>query len=264
MFYLTSDQRKLYYEIKGNTSSEKQLLFLNGVSQSVVAWNIMLPAYEKDYKIILCDFIFQGQSDKDGPSRNFDQHAADVAGLLRSLGTPATTVIGISYGSLVAQHLVLNFPDLVNKLVLLSTFAHKTPYFEAIELAWERALDIGGYPLLLDIMLPTVLSEGYFNNPLIPIFNLKTTRTGVNTDAGALSKLMFATKNREDYREKLKTVKHPTLIIHGEKDLLLPVHMARDVYAAISGSRLEIIAGAGHTLNLEAAPETNALILSFL
>jgi len=264
MYYTTTDNLNLYYEIKGNPAAPRKILFLNGVSQSTVAWNIMISAYEEDFQLILCDFIFQGQSDKKGPVRNFDQHAEDIAGLLISLGSAKTTVIGISYGSLVAQHLVLNNPELVDKLVLLSTFAHKTAYFEAIELAWERALDSGGYPLFLDIMLPTVLSERYFNNPLIPIFNLKTSRTGVNTDAGALRKLMQATKQRPDYRERLKAVRQPTLIIHGEKDLLLPVHMARSVAEAISGSRLEIIPRAGHTLNLEAGPECNALIQPFL
>jgi 3-oxoadipate enol-lactonase len=263
MYYTTTDNQNLFYEIRGNHRSEKQLVFLNGVSQSSLAWYQMIKAFEKDYKIILCDFIFQGQSDKKAESRNFDNHAADIFGLLTFLGEKPSTIIGISYGSLVAQHFVLNYPDAVDKLILLSTFAHKTPYYEAIELAWDRALDMGGYPLLLDVMLPTVLSEGYFNNPLIPLFNLKSTRTG-NTDGTALRKLMKATKDRGDFRGKLTAVNKPTLIIHGEKDLLLPAHMAMEVAKAISGSQLEIIPGAGHTLNLEAAVETIELILPFL
>jgi 3-oxoadipate enol-lactonase len=264
MIYKTTDNQDLYYEISGNIRSGKQLVFLNGLSQTTLAWGLLLPAFEKDYKIILCDFIFQGQSDKKGDWRTFDQHAEDISGLLKSISKKPSTIIGISYGSLVAQHLALNHPETIDKLILLSTFAHKTPYFEAIELAWMGALDSGGYPLLLDVMLPTVLGESYFNNPLIPLFNLKSSRAGINTDASALRKLMKATKERADFRQELQSVDKPPLIIHGEKDLLLPLHMARAVAQAIPGSRFEVIPGAGHTLNLEAAPQTTALILSFL
>jgi 3-oxoadipate enol-lactonase len=264
MHFITRDKLKLYYELQGNPDSKHTLLFLNGVSQSTLAWGLMKPAFEKNYRLLFCDFIFQGQSDKQGEYRNFDQHAADMLGLLDHLSIQQASLIGISYGSLVAQHFALLFPNRVDKLILLSTFAHKTPYFEAIELAWEKALAIGGYSLMLDVMLPTVLSEHYFENPLIPLMALKATREGINTDVGALQKLMKATRLREDYRQKLHNIHHPSLIIHGEKDALLPLHMGRAVADSIHGSQFEMIEQAGHTLNLEAAPQTVALILPFL
>ncbi len=264
MHFLTTDKLKLYYEVHGNLEAPQTLLFLNGVSQSTLAWGLMKPAYEKEYRVVLCDFIFQGQSDKEGEYRDFDQHANDVLGLLNHLGIERINIIGISYGSLVAQHFALLYPDRLDKLILLSTFAHKTPYFEAIELAWERALAIGGYSLMLDVMLPTVLSEEYFANPLIPLFALKSSREGINSEVGALQKLMKATRLRGDYRQKLQEIHNPSLIIHGEKDALLPVHMGHAVADSIHGSQFELIPKAGHTLNLEAAEQTNAIILSFL
>jgi 3-oxoadipate enol-lactonase len=263
MYTLTQDNLKLYYEVHGNPEGPP-LLFLNGVSQSTLAWNLMRPAFEKKHKVIVCDFIFQGQSDKTGDYRDFDQHATDVLGLIKDLGLNRVSILGISYGSLVAQHFALLYPEQLDKLILLSTFAHKTPYFEAIELAWEHALTIGGYSLLLDVMLPTVLSENYFENPLIPLLALKSSRTGINTDVDALKKLMKATRLMDDYRQKLQEVHHPTLIIHGEKDALLAVHMGRVVADSIHASRFEVIPEAGHTLNLEAAPQTIELILPFL
>jgi 3-oxoadipate enol-lactonase len=264
LFYTTSDNLKLYYEVHGNATSDKHIIFLNGLSQSTVAWQLMLPAFVNDYKIILCDFIFQGQSDSKGDSRDFDQHAADVFGLVDALGINKITVIGISYGSLVAQHFALNYPGRLDKLVLLSTFAHKTPIFEAISLSWQRALETGGYPLMLDVMLPSVLSEAYFERPLIPIELLKAARKNVNTDSDALNKLMLATAKRGDYRAKLKAIKNPTLIVHGEHDALLPVHLAKAVHDSIQGSIFEIIPGVGHTLNLEAIPQTIQAIKKFI
>lgn len=264
MYCKTSDKLNLYYEVTGNLQSSSTLVFLNGLSQSTLAWVLTTPHFKNDHRIVLLDFIFQGQSDKNSEMRDFDQHAADMKCVLDELKISKATIIGLSYGSLVAQHFALLYPKLVEKLVLMSTFAHKTPYFEAIEIAWGRAVEVGGYPLLFDIMLPSVLGEEYFKNPIIPIDLMRQTRTEANNDSQALLKLMRATKERPDYREKLKGIKAPTLILHGEKDLLLLPHMAVEVNKHIPGSKLEIIHGVGHTLNLEAIPQSVAHIKKFL
>lgn len=264
MFYETHDNQKLYYELLGNPESDKSIIFLNGLSQSTAAWFFITPPFVADYKVVLCDLIFQGQSDKGGEMRNFDQHAADIKGLTDFLNIEKINVVGISYGSLVAQHMALNHPEKINKLMLLSTFANKTPYTDAIATAWTTALDMGGYAHMYDVMLPTVLGENYFLNPFIPLDTLKVSKSTTNTDPRALKKLMQATAERPDYREKLKAIKTPTMVIQGEQDLLFPIHMAKEVSDAIPGSRLEIVKGAGHTLNLEAIPQTIKLITEFI
>ncbi|HWY12042.1 MAG TPA: alpha/beta hydrolase [Bacteroidia bacterium] len=264
MICKTHDSLNLYYEIQGNLSAKKTIVFLNGLSQSTIAWILTTPHFKDNYRIVLMDFIFQGQSDKSGEWRDFDQHAKDVLGLLNEIKADKVILAGLSYGSLVAQHFAVLFPERLEKLILISTFAHKTPYYNAIELAWWRALELGGYPLMLDIMLPAVLSEEYFKNPLIPIDLMKQARQETNGEKEALFKLMEATKRRPDYRNELQKIKTPTLIIQGEKDLLLPVHMAAEVNKNISGSQFRIILGAGHTLNLEAIPQMSAEIKIFI
>lgn len=263
MYCKTNDNLNIYYEIHGNEQAFKTIVFLNGLSQTTLAWVLTVPYFKEQYKIILIDFIFQGQSDKTGEWRNFDQHAQDVVTILNHLKIESAIIAGLSYGSLVAQHLAVHFPQRLSRLILMATFAHKTPYYEAIELSWWRALEFGGYPLMLDIMLPSVLSEQYFTNPLIPIEMMKQARQELNEDKQALFKLMRATKERGDYRSELKKIKTPTLVIQGEKDALFPPHMAKEVAQAISGARLEIIPFAGHTLNLEAVPAMSQLIANF-
>ena len=263
MFYKTQDDKQMYYEVLGNLESEKSIIFLNGLSQSTVAWMLTVPAFTANYKVVLCDLIFQGQSDKTGESRSFDQHAADVIGLIDFLEIKKINVAGISYGSLVAQHMALNFSQKIDKLILMATFANNTAYTNAIGFAWSSALNMGGYDLMFDVMLPTVLGENYFLKPLIPIEKLKEAKQSLNTDANALKKLMEATEKRPDYRDKIKAIKNPTLIIQGERDLLFPIHMAQEVADSIPNSKLEVIVGAGHTLNLEAIPQTIQLITQF-
>lgn len=263
MYCKTNDNLNIYYEIHGNEQALKTIVFLNGLSQTTLAWVLTVPYFKEQYKIILIDFIFQGKSDKTGEWRNFNQHAQDVITILNHLKIDMVIIAGLSYGSLVAQHLAVHYPQRLSHLILMATFAHKTPYYEAIELSWWRALEFGGYPLMLDIMLPSVLSEQYFTNPLIPIEMMKQARQELNEDKQALFKLMRATKERGDYRSELKKIKTPTIVIQGEKDALFPTHMAKEVTQAISGARLEIIPFAGHTLNLEAVPAMSQLIVNF-
>jgi len=260
----TIDDLNIYYEVQGNTSSQETLVFLNGLTQSTVSWLFVLPYFKEKYKIILLDFIFQGQSDKAEHWRDFDQHANDVKHVLQQEKINKATIIGLSYGSMVAQNFAVNHPNFVNKLILISTFAHKTPYYEAIELSWWRALEFGGYNLMLDIMLPSVLSEDYFSHPIIPIQMMKEARLDAQQNKQAIFNLMQATKERKDYRPNLEKINVPTLIIQGEKDLLLPVHLANEVHKHIKDSKIKVISNAGHTLNLEHVPEVCGYIKEFL
>jgi 3-oxoadipate enol-lactonase len=264
MFCKTTDNLNIYFEVQGNENAKETVVFLNGLSQSTISWILTAPHFKNDYRIILIDFIFQGQSDKTGEWRSFDTHAQDVVSVLDYLKIDKAIVAGLSYGSLVAQHLAINHGNRISKLLLISTFAHKTPYYDAIELSWWRALEFGGYNLMLDIMLPSVLSENYFLNPLIPIDLMKQTRQEANEDKQALFKLMRATKERVDYRPELKKITVPTMIIQGEKDLLLPVHMANEVAKAIPNSQFKVIPLVGHTLNLEAVPQMVKAMKDFI
>ena len=264
MFCKTTDNLNIYFEVQGNENAKETLVFLNGLSQSTVSWILSTPHFKNDYKIVLIDFIFQGQSDKTGEWRNFDVHSRDVISVLDTLKIDKAIIVGLSYGSLVAQYLGVHYGNRISKLLLMSTFAVKTPYYEAIELSWWRALEFGGYGLMLDIMLPTVLSEGYFKNPLIPIDMMKQARQEANEDKQALFKLMRATKERPDYRPELKKITVPTIIIQGEKDTLFPVHMAQEVADSIPNSKLVVIPFAGHTLNLEAIPQMVKAMKEFI
>jgi len=264
MICKTSDNLDLYYEIQGNIHAQETIVFLNGLTQSTLSWFFVQQAFKDKYRILLLDFIFQGQSEKEAEWRDFDQHAKDLKCVLDKENILNPVFVGLSYGSLVAQHFAVLFPGTLKKLVLISSFAHSTPYFDAIGLSWSRSLEIGGYNLLLDVMLPNVLSENYFNNPLIPIDMMKEARKGVNENTAALMKLMRATKERKDYRQELQKINTPTLIIHGEKDLLIPSHMAKEVHLNIKNSKYIVIKNAGHTLNLEGVPEVCAHITEFL
>jgi len=256
MKHKLSDGTVIWYERNGNTDAKISLVFLNGLSQSTLAWSAIAPAFYELYDVVLIDVADQGQSGSCKEFRSYDDHAADVAELLLHLSLPPAILIGISYGSAVAQHLLVNHPTQCAGALLLSTFAHNTALFDTIGESWKAALLCGGYPLMLDVMLPVVLGKTYFSKPLIPIAALKESRVAADLHTDRLLRLMQATETRGDYREKLKTVNVPVRVVQGDEDFLIPPDVAKQVADAIPNATFTVLENVGHTLNLEAIPQT--------
>jgi pimeloyl-ACP methyl ester carboxylesterase len=264
MKFILPDGNAIYYELHGNQNAESTLLFLGGLSQSTAAWLAYIPAFANEYRIVLADLMFQGQSDNPQNFRSFQEHAQDMNALLEGLKAKNVIPIGISYGGAVVMRMMHYFPERIRKAVLMATFAHKTPFFDAIGTSWQRALETGGYSLMLDVMLPFVLGKHYFQNPLIPIEMLKQMRINNDLSIERLSKLMKATAMSDDFRKELRNVQIPVLVICGSEDLLCTPEMHQDIVQALPNARYVEIENVGHTLNLEAIPQTIALIQEFL
>ena len=263
MKHTLPDGLQLYYELHGDAEASQAIVFLNGLSQSTAAWAGLVHALGKKYRLVLIDLLFQGQSDAAPEHRSFEGHAADVADLLQSLNLPDTMVAGISYGGAVAQRFLVNYPELAQAGALLSTFPYKDAYFDAIGYSWEAALKQGGYPLMLDVMLPTVLGRSYFLNPIITIENLKNAKANQSPTPENILMLTQATKESGNYLDELKKVEVPVLVVQGEEDPLCTVEMGKAMYQALPNAELEILPNVGHTLNLECIPDLIQLLDTF-
>ena len=97
MLCKTKDNLDIYFEVFGNEHSKQTLVFLNGLSQTTVAWSLVTPHFKTDYRIILIDFIFQGRSAKNSEWRTFDTHADDVVCVMDFLKIEKADIAGISY-----------------------------------------------------------------------------------------------------------------------------------------------------------------------
>src|SRR5206468_58891 len=67
-----------------------------------------------------------------------------------------------------------------------------------------------------------------------------------------------------DLRDFLPEIDLPTLLVYGDRDVRAPLEVAQALHAAIRGSELVVIPGAGHILNVEAASRFNAELRGFL
>ena len=116
---------------------------------------------------------------------------------------------------------------------------------------------------MLDVMLPTVLGRSYFLNPIIPIHDLKNSKSSQSPAPENILKLTQATKESGNYLKELRQVQVPILVVHGEEDPLCTVEMGQAMCEAISQASLEILPNVGHTLNLECIPKLIQLLDEF-
>jgi pimeloyl-ACP methyl ester carboxylesterase len=74
----------------------------------------------------------------------------------------------------------------------------------------------------------------------------------------------MARASAENLRDVLPHVKVPTLLVYGDRDVRAPLTVAEDLHAAIPGSTLVVLPGAGHACNIEAPEEFNRVVRTFL
>jgi pimeloyl-ACP methyl ester carboxylesterase len=219
------------------------------------------------FKVIRFSNRGTGRSDKPTSDVTIPMMAEDAAGLLRELGVPRAHVFGVSMGGMIAQELVLSHPDLVQGLVLGCTTCgfgrgpQATPQ-TMVMLAQSNASTTPRDKVrqfLLAASTPEFVqkeAEGLLDWVMETFQEAPTPLESIGRQFAAIT--LF------DTYERLPQVKAPTLIVHGDRDLLVPVGNADILHERIAGSRVRIIEGAGHMFFWERPEEATGAAIEFL
>jgi pimeloyl-ACP methyl ester carboxylesterase len=184
---------ELYYESHG---SGEPLAVIGGLGLAVAEMRPLIEALAAGYRVIAADNRGGGRSAKPPGPYTIKQMAADIAGLLARIGVPRAHVLGISMGGRIAMTLAMDYPELVDHLVLVST-GPRTPR--------HRWLVRAGMAVS---RLPGLRGE----NP---------------PPRHALS-AQFQASGRFDRTGQLGEISQPVLVVHGRADRVAPVAVVRD------------------------------------
>lgn len=186
--------------------------------------------------------------------------ARDQAEAMEQLNMECADILGVSMGGMIAQHLAIDYPEKVNKLILTVTSAKSNPVLaESIE-EWVSLTKKGDHTAFMDSNVRRIYSEDYYrkNKWLVPIMGKLTKpksydRFFIQADACLT----------HDAYGKLHQIKAPTLVIGGEKDLSLGGNASREIAASIPNAALRMYGQWGHGL-YEEARDFNQVVLDFL
>jgi proline iminopeptidase len=170
-------------------------------------------------------------------------------------------IMGSSWGSMVALHFALHYPQAVSKLILIAG----APSYHFLTEAESALIQYGNseqqhiaQKLLAGEMTTQTEMQQYFQimGPLYstqfkPHYRWPVMDYNLTIINAALRSRYY----QFDYRDLLPNIKQPTLIIFGEHDRITPISQAKIMAAGIPHSQLVIVANAGHTIGSD-APET--------
>jgi len=239
----------LYYETSGQG---EPLVLLHGFSSTGQSnWHLQIPVFAEHYRVVVPDLRGHGKSKcQTVPPDYWELLASDIAALIGQLGLGQVHLCGFSLGSVVAQLVALDHPDLVKSLVLVSTAAHipveegqgLLAFFESltrpdeIDAAWRESLiEMHGDPDWRWLL------KNYGQMAV----------TRVRNGGGEVT------------RHRLGEIACPTLIVQGQKDRMNPPELAQVVHQGIRGSEL-VMLPCGHIVQKAEAEGFNRLVLGFL
>ena len=171
--------------------------------------------------------------------------AADVAEAMEVLNITSAYVMGISQGGMIAQWLVANFPEKVQKLILAVTTAKLSNLGRERISCWLNLSQTGTYKdLMIDIARHSYTTKSFgkfkYLYRIMGIFGRIKDKKRIDIQAVSCLK--------HDSLAFLEKISCPTLIVGAEKDNVLGVDGSLGLHQHIKGSQLIILSGCGHAL----------------
>lgn len=249
---------ELYYQESG---SGYPLILLHGLGSSGDDWWFQTPAFSPHFRVVLPNLRGHKQSGAlRGPISVYTL-AADIAELMEALEISQAHVLGLSLGGLVGQVLAIDFPEKVNKLILVNTFARLWP--TSLRETYTLARRVVVARFLPPVIIAKVVARDLFPGPDQAALRAEVLRRiGVN-DVTSYRQLVN-TIRRFDSRSRLDRIQAPTLLITGDRDAVVPRGCQQQLVRGIRKVQWHIVHDSGHATPVDQPEEFNRVVLEFL
>ena len=214
------------------------------------------------YRLFAKDFTVYAFSRKNELPQDYTTRdmAQDQRLAMEQLGIRKADIFGVSMGGMIAQHLAIDYPEKVGKLVLAVTSARTNPILEESVAEWIALAERGDATGFMDSNLRRIYSEKYYrqNRWMAPVVGWLTKPKSYDRFY-----VMANACLTHDACENLGRIQAPTLVIGGEKDLALGGEASKEIAAAIPGAVLRMYEQWGHGV-YEEEKTFNQTVLDFL
>lgn len=241
------------------------LVLIPGFGTGAWLWFKQVDALAAHFRVVVFDP--RGVSGSDCPDEAFTTRtlADDIACLLSSLGIARAHILGASFGGFVAQEFALAYPELTSRLVLACTSfggpKHVAPSFEVLEaMASTEDLNTDGR-VRRNLLLS--FSQKYLTEHADDVEEIIRLRAANPIPHSAYLRQLRAAI-AFNVESRVHEINMPTLVISGDRDVIVPVENSRNLAAGVRGSKLRIIEGGSHQFFIENADEFNLAVIEFL
>lgn len=220
-----------------------------------VPFAIMYKMFAKDYRV----YVFS-RKNKLEPGYTTKDMAADLRQAMDMLGIPKADILGVSQGGMIAQQFAINYPEAVGKLVLAVTSARPNVYIEKVLPPWiDMAKRDAFHELMVDNMLKMYTDEYIRKNKWM----LKVAGKFGKPKTYDRFLIMAEACINHDCFDMLHTIQAPTLVMGGEKDIIVGPESSGEIASQIPGAKLKMYSEYGHAL-YEEAKDFSDVVFKFL
>jgi len=247
---------KLYHRVQGQGGP---LVLLHPVGIDHSFWGPLVDEASSLHTVIAVDLMGHGLSPPAPVGRAIGAYAADVAALLDELDMPRASLLGLSFGGMIAQEFALAYPARIASLVVGACGARIPPEARDAVRARGNIDSATGMASVVDATMQRWFTPGFMNAE-----PSQRVRARLLADDPAGWAAGWNAISGFDALDRLGTVAAPTLVIAGELDAGAPVATTKMIADAIPGSRFEVMSGAPHMMQIECADRFTDRVMAFL
>jgi 3-oxoadipate enol-lactonase len=239
----------IYYEIHGKGDP---LLILGGLGDTTRNWQAIASHLGKDRQVILMDNRGSGQSDRPKGPYNIKDMAKDSLALLDHLNIEECDILGFSMGGKIALYIAHNIPRRIEKLILMATSpSWKTQFPPAPEI--HGIMDsFDNTDEHFAKQFEMLYAEPYKKRfPAENYIRFKQTEELPQSQENFADQL--SASQSFDVSRQLRQIKHPTLIIQGDSDVIARPENAELLASKLPNAKLISYPNVGHIPQLEAS-----------
>ena len=265
MSFFVFKGKKIYYECHGEGSDT--LLILNGIMMSSASWKPFIPFLSKTLKVILMDFVDQGQSEYWDASETYDQsfQADTVKALFDYLQLKEVSLLGISYGGEVAMRLAACMDLPLKNVILANTTAYTNRQLKAIGDNWVHAAQTYDGKKFFKATIPPIYSTAFYEKNTVWLSEREELFSKA-FDARWYEGFIRLVRSAEthDLRTEIAKIHVPTLVIGSDNDLITPLPCQREVASLVPGAVMLTIENCGHASMYEQPHAFFTAVLGFI
>ena len=251
----------------------RPVVLIHGWPLSAESWKAQVPVLkDAGYRVVAYDRRGFGRSDKPADGYEYDTLADDLAGVIDDLKLQQVTLVGFSMGGgEVARYIARHGEQRLHSVVFASAvppYLLQTPDNPDGPLTQAKADEMRqGLENDRAAFFDGFTTDFFSANGALKVSEKQRQEAIVlceQSDQTAALGCMkaFATT---DFREDLKKVRVPTLVLHGDSDGTVPYEgSGKRTHAAIAGSEVVVLKDAPHGCNASHAEQFNAALLAFL
>ena len=238
------------------------LLLSNSLSSDMSMWDDQMARLSQHFKVVRYDARGHGQSVTSAGSYTIEQLGRDAVAVLDHVAVSRAHFCGLSMGGLTGLWLALNAPERIARMVLANTGAKigTHEFWNARIDSMDGSSSAGLPETIVDAVVERWFTQRF--RTIAPPSVERIRRMLVETSSAGYAANCAAIRDA-DLRERLATIRTPTLVIAGTHDPSTPPSLGREIADAIPGARyLEL--DSAHLSNIEQAGAFNAAVMRFL